>query len=67
MWQKNNGHTAKDEIQNHFTGYLLTAIKRKKEEYVGRLYVQMNREVVVDEIACPAIEPEQGELECHAD
>ena len=28
MWQKNNGHTAKDEIQNHFTGYLLTAIKR---------------------------------------
>ena len=30
MWQKNNGHTAKDEIQNHFTGYLLTAIKRKK-------------------------------------
>lgn len=64
MWQKNNGHTAKDEIQNHFTGYLLTAIKRKKEEYVGRLYVQMNREVIVDEIACPAIEPEQGELEC---
>ena len=30
MWQRNNGHTTKDEIQNHFTGYLLTAIKRKK-------------------------------------
>lgn len=63
MWQRNNGHTTKDEIQNHFTGYLLTAIKRKKEEYIGKLYLQMNREVVVDEIVCSAIEPEPEEFE----
>ena len=62
MWQRNNDHTTKDEIQNHFTGYLLTAIRRKKEEYLGKLYVQINHEAAVDEIVSSTIESEQEEF-----
>ena len=64
MWKKNNSYTAKDEIQNHFTGYLLTAIRRKKKEYLKKYYIHMEHEIIVDETVYSTIEAEQGELKC---
>lgn len=34
MWQKNDGKSADSILQNQFTSYLVTAVKRKKSAYL---------------------------------
>lgn len=34
MWQKNDGKSADSILQNHFTSYLVTSVKRKKITYL---------------------------------
>ncbi|MCA5577282.1 sigma-70 family RNA polymerase sigma factor [Enterocloster clostridioformis] len=37
MWQKNNGKSETDIIQNQFTAYLTTAVKRRKNDYIQQI------------------------------
>ena len=37
MWQRNNGQ-AEDDLQFRFTAYLVSAVKRRKKDYLLQLY-----------------------------
>lgn len=34
MWQRNNGQTEEEKLQNRFTSYLLTAVRRRQKDYI---------------------------------
>ena len=34
MWQKNNGKSETEIVQNRFTAYLATAVKRRRNDYL---------------------------------
>ena len=34
MWQKNNGKSETEIVQNRFTAYLATAVKRRSNDYL---------------------------------
>lgn len=34
MWQKNNGQTEAEKLQNRFTAYLLVAVRRQQRDYI---------------------------------
>lgn len=34
MWQKNNGKSETEIVQNRFTAYLATAVKRRRDDYL---------------------------------
>lgn len=40
MWQKNDGASEANIIQNQFTAYLVTAVKRRKAAYIKELAVR---------------------------
>lgn len=63
MWQKNSGQTASEEIQNRFTGYLLSAVRRKKAEYFRKLYLQQEHEISETELLYPLAASELNEWE----
>lgn len=37
MWQKNNGKSETEIIQNQFTAYLATAVKRHRNDYIQQI------------------------------
>ena len=37
MWQRNNGQ-AEDDLQFRFTAYLVSAVKRRRKDYLIQLY-----------------------------
>ncbi len=37
MWQKNNGKSESEIIQNQFTAYLATAVKRRRNDYIQQI------------------------------
>lgn len=51
MRQRNNGQGSANILQNQFTSYLITAIKRKKHEYLNRKIRQSAFEVPADELS----------------
>lgn len=51
MRPRNNGQGSANILQNQFTAYLITAIKRKKQEYFNRKIKQSAFEVPVDELS----------------
>ena len=34
MWQRNNGETEAEKLQNRFTSYLLVAVRRQQRDYI---------------------------------
>lgn len=62
MWQKNDEIIAKDEIQFRFTNYLLTAIRRKRKDYLSKICSCMEHEVVIDELLYQSDKAEYDEL-----
>lgn len=55
MWQRNNGRNESDILQNQFTAYLMTAIQRRRDEYMRKIWKRLERECLVSEM-----QPEQG-------
>lgn len=51
MRPRNNGQGSANILQNQFTAYLITAIKRKKHEYLNRKIRQSTFEVPADELS----------------
>ena len=37
VWQRNEGHEQDDVLQNRFTAYLLSAVQRRKAQYIDTL------------------------------
>lgn len=51
MWQRNNGQ-AEDDLQFRFTAYLVSAVKRRRKDYLIQLYkrssIESTAEVVYE-------------------
>lgn len=64
MWQRNNGQNESDILQNQFTAYLMTAIQRRRDEYMRQMWKRLERECLTAEIqAEQSYDPEQEILE----
>ena len=53
MWQRNNGQ-AEDDLQFRFTAYLVSAVKRRRKDYLIKFYkrssIESTVEVVLDRL-----------------
>lgn len=47
MWQRNNGQ-AEDDLQFRFTAYLVSAVKRRRKDYLIQLYKRSSAESTVE-------------------
>ena len=47
MWQRNNGQ-AEDDLQFRFTAYLVSAVKRRRKDYLIQLYKRSSIESTVE-------------------
>ena len=47
MWQRNNGQ-AEDDLQFRFTAYLVSAVKRRRKDYLIQLYKRSSIESAVE-------------------
>lgn len=45
MWKRNDGKSEQDILQNRFTRYLMTAVKRRKVLYIRWRNARINREI----------------------
>ncbi len=57
MWQKNNGKSETEMLQNLFTAYLTTAVRRRRNDYIQQTVRIQQMESVEDDIQYI---PEQG-------
>lgn len=48
MWKRNNGKSEQDILQNRFTRYLMTAVKRRKMLYMRQRNARINREIPIE-------------------
>lgn len=63
MWQKYSGQTASEEIQNLFTAYLLTAVKRTRAAHFRKLCSRQDHEVPVEDLWHPVMDSELDEMD----
>ena len=49
MWQRNNGQ-AEDDLQFRFTAYLVSAVKRRRKDYLIQLYKRNSIESAVEAV-----------------
>jgi len=49
MWKHNDGCGESNILQNQFTAYLVTAVKRKKRRYQQRLHTRQCSEISLEE------------------
>ena len=49
MWQKNEGHTEADILQNQFTAYISVAIQRRRTMYILQAIHEQEVEVLIDD------------------
>lgn len=50
MWQKNNGKSETEVLQNLFTAYLTTAVKHRRNEYIKQSAIIQQMESVAEDI-----------------
>lgn len=50
MWIKNKGQTEDEILQNRFTAYLMTAIQRRRKDYVQQMLKNMEIAGLLDTI-----------------
>lgn len=50
MWQKNNGKSETEILQNQFTAYLATAVQHRRGEYIQQISRQQQTEFVTEVI-----------------
>ena len=48
MWQRNNGRTETEIMQNQFTAYLTTAVQRRRNEYLQQIDKRQQSESSID-------------------
>ena len=50
MWQKNNGKSETEMLQNLFTAYLTTAVRRRRNDYIQQAARLQQKEDVTDSL-----------------
>lgn len=50
MWQRNNGQTEAEKLQNRFTAYLLVAVRRQQRDYVIKKNQRIRHELLMEDI-----------------
>lgn len=50
MWQKNKGKSKTEVLQNVFTAYLTTAVKRRRNDYIQQVAKLQQMEDVTDNL-----------------
>ena len=63
MWQRNNGQ-AEDDLQFRFTAYLVSAVKRRRKDYLIQLY---NLRTEIDELLERVFNTFQNKVEIDLD
>lgn len=53
MWQRNNGQTEAEKLQNRFTAYLLVAVRRQQRDYMIKKNQQTRYELPVEDDTYP--------------
>lgn len=48
MWQKNDGHSEADKLQNRFTAYISVAIQRRRNAYIMQAVRQQQLESLTE-------------------
>lgn len=48
MWQKNNGKSETEILQNQFTAYLATAVQRRRNDYIQQINRRQQTESLTD-------------------
>ncbi len=48
MWKRNDGKSEPDILQNQFTAYLATAVRRQRMQYIRSKSVRMSREIPIE-------------------
>lgn len=48
MWQKNNGQSESEILQNQFTAYLTTAVQRRRKEYIIQALRRQQIETLIE-------------------
>lgn len=48
MWQKNNGKSETEILQNQFTAYLATAVQRRRNDYIQQMNRRQQTESLTD-------------------
>lgn len=48
MWKRNDGKSEPDILQNQFTGYLVTAVRRQRMLYMRNRNARMSREISLE-------------------
>ena len=49
MWQRNNGQTEAEKLQNRFTAYLLVAVRRQQRDYVIKKNQRIRHEFLMED------------------
>ena len=49
VWQRNEGHEQDDVLQNRFTAYLLSAVQRRKAQYIDTLMKVQQASILIEE------------------
>ena len=49
MWQRNNGQTESEKLQNRFTAYLLVAVRRQQRDYVIKKNQRIRYEFLMED------------------
>ena len=49
VWQRNEGHEEDDVLQNRFTAYLLSAVQRRKAQYIDTLMKVQQTSTLIEE------------------
>ena len=49
VWQRNEGHEQDDALQNRFTAYLLSAVQRRKAQYIDTLMKVQQTSTLIEE------------------
>ena len=49
VWQRNEGHEQDDILQNRFTAYLLSAVQRRKAQYIDTLRKVQQTSTLIEE------------------
>ncbi|WP_101877364.1 sigma-70 family RNA polymerase sigma factor [Lachnoclostridium edouardi] len=56
MWQRNNGRKENEVLQNHFTSYISTAIKRRRNEYIHQMARKQMVECLMEDVVLESSE-----------
>lgn len=50
MWQRNQGRSEEDILQNQFTAYVSTAVQRMRKRYIWQLLQRRNAEQLAEDV-----------------